>query len=70
MAVQKLVCNLDENLLRDVDAYASTLHINRTAAVSVLLSRALQADKFTDTLSDFMAAYKTEKAEQENKLGA
>lgn len=70
MAVQKLVCNLDEKLLRDVDAYASTLHINRTAAVSVLLSRALQADKLSDTLSDLMVAYKNEKAEQEKQLGA
>lgn len=41
MALQKLVCNVDEMLLKQVDDYAELLHITRTAAVSVLLSRAL-----------------------------
>lgn len=65
MALQKLVCNVDEMLLKQVDDYAELLHITRTAAVSVLLSRALQAEKLTDSLSAMMDAYKAEKAVKE-----
>lgn len=45
MALQKLVCNVDETLLEEVDMYASDLHVTRTAAVSVLLSQALKLEK-------------------------
>ena len=39
---------------------SATLHVNRTAAVSVLLSRALQADKLAADLSDLMDAYRVQ----------
>ena len=58
MALQKVQMNLDEQLIKQVDEYAATLHVNRTAAVSVLLSRALQADKLAADLSDLMDAYR------------
>ncbi len=64
MALQKLQVNLDERLILEVDAYADALHINRTAAVSVLLTRALQAENFTTDFSRFMDAYEAEKAAQ------
>ena len=60
MALQKVQMNLDEQLIKQVDQYAATLHVNRTAAVSVLLSRALQADKLAADLSDLMDAYKVQ----------
>lgn len=66
MSVQKLVCNIDDGLLALVDGYAKSLHINRTAAVSVLLSRALQAEKFTDSLSQMMELYKAEKGDKDD----
>lgn len=66
MAMQKLVCNVEETLMREVDAYASTLHITRTAAIAVLLSRALQAEKLAGTLTEMMDAYKVEKAKQDS----
>ena len=69
MALQKLVCNVDEMLLKQVDEYADLLHITRTAAVSVLLSRALQAEKLTDSLSAMMDAYKAERAAKEAQGG-
>lgn len=53
MALERLQVNVEGDLLRQVDAYADSLHITRTAAVSVLLSRALQAD-----LSELMDAYR------------
>ena len=40
MALERLQVNVEGDLLRQVDAYADSLHITRTAAVSVLLSRA------------------------------
>lgn len=60
MALQKVQMNLDEHLIKQVDEYAATLHVNRTAAVSVLLSRALQADKLAADLSDLMDAYRVQ----------
>lgn len=64
MALERLQINIDGDLLRDVDAYAEGLHINRTAAVSVLLSRALQSDKLMDSFVAMMDAYKEEQAAQ------
>ncbi len=60
MALQKVQMNLDEQLIKQVDEYAATLHVNRTAAVSVLLSRALQADKLAADLSELMDAYRVQ----------
>ena len=67
MALQKLVCNVDEKLLSQVDQYAEFLHITRTAAVSVLLSRALQADRLSSDLSRLMDAYESEKQKLQEK---
>lgn len=52
--VKKLVCNVDSDLLAMVDAYAASLHINRTAAVSVLLTTALKQDRLMTDLSNMM----------------
>lgn len=70
MALQKLVCNIDDALMKQVDEYAASLHITRTAAVAVLLSTALQAQKSMNTLDELMKAYKAEKAAQEFTEGA
>lgn len=44
MITKRLICNVDEQLLARVDEYAQRLHITRTAAVSVLLSRGLESE--------------------------
>lgn len=36
--------NIDDELLKKIDDYASEKYVNRTAAISVLLSTALQAN--------------------------
>lgn len=59
--VKKLVCNIDSDLLAMVDTYAATLHINRTAAVSVLLSTALKQDRLMSDLSNMMDVIKQDK---------
>lgn len=69
MALVKLYCNIEGDLLKQVDEYAELLHITRTAAVSVLLSRALQAEKLTDNISAMMDAYKADKAAKEAQGG-
>ena len=51
--------------MEQVDGYASSLHITRTAAVSVLLSTALQAQRSMNTLDELMKAYKAEQAAKE-----
>lgn len=56
MAMPKLICNIDPGLLEEVDGFAASLHITRTAAVSVLLSRALQTEKFTADFHTLMEA--------------
>lgn len=59
--VKKLVCNIDSDLLAMVDAYAALLHVNRTAAVSVLLSTALKQDKLMYDLGRMMDAIEAQK---------
>ena len=59
--VKKLVCNIDSDLLAMVDAYAASLHINRTAAISVLLSTALKQDRLMSDLSNMMDVIKQDK---------
>lgn len=44
MITKRLICNVDEQLLARVDEYAQRLHITRTAAVAVLLSRGLESE--------------------------
>lgn len=44
---RRLICNLDATLLERVDAYAQRMHITRTAAVAVLLSRGLEVEQKT-----------------------
>lgn len=56
--------------MEQVDVYASSLHITRTAAVAVLLSTALQAQRSMNTLDELMKAYKAEQAAKEGKEGA
>lgn len=47
----RLNMNVDDNLIADVDAYASKMHITRTAAVAVLLSQALSANAGMEALT-------------------
>lgn len=59
--------NLAEDLVKDIDAYAKSLHITRTAAISVLCSNALQGIKTVDVVETMMNAYQAEQAKQGKK---
>ena len=62
--VKKLVCNIDSDLLAQVDAYAATLHVNRTAAVSVLISTALKQEHMMNDFRRLLDLVDAEKAQQ------
>ena len=49
--MKRVVVNLEETLVEQLESYAKKLHINRTSAVAVLLSQGLTQDKTLDTLS-------------------
>lgn len=58
MALKKIMLNLDEALLTDIEEYAGKMHLNRTAAISVLCSTALQGIKSIDTLDELTKTLK------------
>lgn len=62
--IRKLVCNIDSDLLAQVDAYAATLHVNRTAAVSVLISTALKQENMMNDFRRLLDLVDAEKAQQ------
>lgn len=54
---KRMNVQLPEELINKVDAFANTLHINRTAAVSVLLFQALQMNEGMETLKELNKKY-------------
>jgi hypothetical protein len=64
MALKRIVMNLDEDLVKRIDSYAERLHINRTAAASVLLSSAAETQEFLTHFPELMTAYQEEQEKQ------
>lgn len=64
VALQRVVMNLDEDLVKKVDSYAAKLHINRTAAASVLLSQACEQTEFLSRFPELMNAYQEQQREE------
>lgn len=60
--VTRVTFNLPKGLVDDVDAYGESMNINRTSAVSVLLSQALKAQKSMDDISEIVRLAKLENA--------
>jgi metal-responsive CopG/Arc/MetJ family transcriptional regulator len=63
--LRKMVMNMDEELIAQLDAWAASNHVNRTAAVSILLSTALKQDKLLYDLGRMMDAIEAQKAGSE-----
>lgn len=61
MALKKLAVNVDETLIEKIDIYANSLHINRTAAVSVLLSQALETKEGLDVFKKLLEVAENQK---------
>lgn len=64
MAKKKYTLDMDEALMARIVAYSDELHVSRNAAISVLVSQALDAKKVMGTLDEFMQAYKVEAAKK------
>lgn len=60
--LRKMVMNMDEDLIAKLDAWAASNHVNRTAAVSILLSTALKQDKLMYDLGRMMDVIEAQKA--------
>ena len=60
--VTRVTFNLPKVLVDDVDAYGESMNINRTSAVSVLLSQALKAQKSIDDIGELVRLAKLENA--------
>ena len=67
---KKLVCLMSVDLLAQVDAYAASLHINRTAAVNVLISRALQYEEMFHAMPKLLQAIQEAKEQTQNEAHA
>lgn len=60
--VTRVTFNLPSNLVNQVDAYGDSMHINRTSAVSVLLSMALNSQKAMSDMGELLRLYQEEQA--------
>lgn len=58
----RVVVNLNSELVKQVDSYAGSMNINRTSAVAVLLSQAVNSQKAMNDLGELL---KMAKAEQD-----
>ena len=57
----KLIMNIPVDLLKKVDEYAESMNVNRTSAVCVLLSQALESRKAMADLGALVAMAQNEK---------
>ena len=60
--VKRVTFNVPVDLMDRVDAYADGLSINRTSAVCVLLSMALDNQKAMNTMDELLRLAKSEQA--------
>lgn len=61
--ITRVTVNLASELVKQVDAYADSMNINRTSAVAVLLSTCISNQKAMTDIGDLVKLYK----EQQDK---
>ncbi len=59
--------NLPKNLVRQIDEYASSMNVNRTSAVCVLVSQAINSQKAVNDLSELLKICQNEQLKQANQ---
>lgn len=62
--ITRVTVNLNSELVEQVDKYADDMNINRTAAVAVLLSQAVNSQKAMSDIGDLLTIYKGEQAKK------
>ena len=63
---KRLVANVTVELLEQIDDYAERMNINRTSAVAVLLSQALNSQKAMSDLGELLKLYQQEAVAKDN----
>lgn len=58
----RLTLNIDDELISRVEEYAEEMHINRSAAISVLLSQAVSANNGMQALIELNSLIRSEQA--------
>lgn len=62
--ITRVTVNLNSELVEQVDKYAEDMNINRTAAVAVLLSQAVNSQKAMSDLGELLTMVKEEQKKQ------
>ena len=62
--ITRVTVNLNSELVEQVDKYAEEMNINRTSAVAVLLSQAVNSQKAVNELGEFLTLFKAEQFKQ------
>jgi metal-responsive CopG/Arc/MetJ family transcriptional regulator len=62
--ITRVTVNLNSELVEQVDKYAEEMNINRTAAVAVLLSQAVNSQKAMSDLGELLTMVKAEQIKQ------
>ena len=57
MALKRLNMNIDEELISYLDTYSEQMHVNRSAAVSFILSQFFETKKNMQTVSSLVDVY-------------
>lgn len=57
MAIRKCMIGFDEELLKQIEDFGKRMHINRTAAVTVLCAKALEQMNAVSPLEKLLKAY-------------
>ena len=62
--ITRVTVNLNSELVNQVDKYAEDMNINRTAAVAVLLSQAVNSQKAMSDLGELLTMVKAKQIKQ------
>ena len=62
--ITRVTVNLSSELVEQVDKYAENMSINRTSAVAVLLSQAINSQKAMNDLGELIKLYQEEQQKQ------
>jgi len=65
--ITKITISVTENLLERIEEYANSLNINRSSAVSVLISQALEQKEAVNVLDTLQKSMNDWAARQSNK---
>lgn len=66
-SITRVTVNLNSELVEKVDKYAEDMNINRTSAVAVLLSQAINEQKAISDMSELLKLVQAEQSKKATK---